>query len=258
MSKMKAKRLILEAYISTESRAAVTRVRPTLEAGAEDEVPSADISMKTPLERTAEVLAVPSNTKEDLVALEKVIERAVEGVWGEACGLQKVLPILQYLDCKREKYARAITNGSYVELLVESNGDERERAMEFSTGTTKTSSVSEASCRQVLGQAMNLNCFTWIVSLGLDEQRRLRSNLVVSISLISLLSIGTVETMIGGDRQDIRLPWSSWDMTRWLVRVAAHEIGGVFQVDVGPNEGTKGCTDSFRMLQCNHERVVFL
>lgn len=55
-----------------------------------DEVTSTVIRMKIPLERTAEVLAVSSDTEEDLVALEKVFERAVEGVGGEACVPQNV------------------------------------------------------------------------------------------------------------------------------------------------------------------------
>ncbi|OAE35927.1 hypothetical protein AXG93_1278s1000 [Marchantia polymorpha subsp. ruderalis] len=58
--------------------------------------------------------------------------------------------------------------------LVEPNVDERERATGFMTGVTAAASVSEASRRQVLGQAMDLNCLTWIVSLGLAEQRRYR------------------------------------------------------------------------------------
>ncbi|OAE21953.1 hypothetical protein AXG93_242s1360 [Marchantia polymorpha subsp. ruderalis] len=156
---MKGRRLILEADNNTESRAAVSRGRPTPEAGAKlnmmrekeapvkkerwtsavsptpvvssrvtrkekgkaimteevppgrDEITSAGIRMKTPLERPAEVLTMSSNIEDDPVALEKVFERAVEDVGGEACGPQK------YLDRKREKYAGATTNGSYVELV---------------------------------------------------------------------------------------------------------------------------------------------
>lgn len=56
---------------------------------------------------------------------------------------------------------------------------EREQAMEFCTGTTMTSSVSEASRRQVLDQAMDLNYLTWIVSMGLAKQWRLRIALMI-------------------------------------------------------------------------------
>ncbi|OAE22906.1 hypothetical protein AXG93_557s1050 [Marchantia polymorpha subsp. ruderalis] len=57
------------------------------------------------------------DTEEDLVALEKVAERVIEDVVGETFAPQKVLPLLQYFDRKREKYARTTTNGSYVELV---------------------------------------------------------------------------------------------------------------------------------------------
>jgi len=41
--------------------------------------------------------------------------------------------------------------------------------MGFPIGMTFVPSISEASCRQVLGQAMDLNCLTWIVSLEMAE-----------------------------------------------------------------------------------------
>ncbi|OAE25242.1 hypothetical protein AXG93_1420s1050 [Marchantia polymorpha subsp. ruderalis] len=114
---------------------------------------------------------------------------------------------------------------SIVHQLVEPNVDERERAMGFMTGVTATASVSEASRCQVLGQAMDLNSLTWIVGLGLADQRRLRVDLVVSTPLLSSLSTGTVVAMNGSERRDIRHPWSSWDVARGLARVAAHGRG---------------------------------
>ncbi|OAE18371.1 hypothetical protein AXG93_2727s1370 [Marchantia polymorpha subsp. ruderalis] len=159
-SKMKSRRLILKADSSTESRAVVTRGRSIPEAGAEVnmvrekeaptekgprsygvrptpvvpsqatrkekgkaimteeeplrqvEVPLTDIRMKIPLERTVEVLTVSSDTEKDRAALEKIIERAVEDVGGEACEPQK-----------RKKYAGAIINGSYVELVRNKTGN---------------------------------------------------------------------------------------------------------------------------------------
>lgn len=54
----------------------------------QDEVSLASIMMKTPLKRTAEVLAVSSDTKEDIAAPHDVIERAVEGTGGATCGPQ--------------------------------------------------------------------------------------------------------------------------------------------------------------------------
>ena len=58
---------------------------------------------------------------------------------------------------------------THVRQLVEPRADERERAMGFATGVTAVPSISEASCWQVLGQAMDLNCLTWIMSLGMAE-----------------------------------------------------------------------------------------
>ncbi len=63
---------------------------------------------------------------------------------------------------------------------MEPNVDERERAMGFPTRVTLVPSIYEASCRHVLGQAMDLNCLTWIVSLGMAEQRRLRATFIVA------------------------------------------------------------------------------
>ncbi|OAE31002.1 hypothetical protein AXG93_1502s1020 [Marchantia polymorpha subsp. ruderalis] len=105
--------------------------------------------------RTAEVLVVSSNTEEDTVALEEVAAKTVEDVGEAECGPHKmaspqtssatvilekgedpsaeesqsqapsaanmlcvqVLPLLQYLDRKREKYAEASTTESYVEII---------------------------------------------------------------------------------------------------------------------------------------------
>ncbi|BBN20292.1 hypothetical protein Mp_8g17980 [Marchantia polymorpha subsp. ruderalis] len=134
---------------------------------------------------------------------------------------------------------------STLHQLVEPNADERERAMGFFTGVTAASSVSEASRRQVLDQAMDLNCLTWIVSLGLAEQGRLRADLVVVTPLISSLPTGTVVAMAGGDRRDIRHPWSLWDVTKGLARVAAHAVGEDSQVEAATKEGTENPS-----LQC--------
>lgn len=141
-TKMKARRLILEADNNTESRTAASQGRPNLEAGTElneetlgrekevpvtkdlrtfavsptplvsrratrkekgkaimtedvpprrDQVTSAGIRMRVPLETPADVLAMSSDTEEDPVALEKVVERIVEDVVGETAAPQKVM-----------------------------------------------------------------------------------------------------------------------------------------------------------------------
>jgi hypothetical protein len=71
--------------------------------------------------------------------------------------------------------------------------------MGFPTGVTSVPSIFEASRRQVLGQAMDLNCLTWIISLGMVEQRRLRATSVVVTPLVSLLSTVMVEASTGGE-----------------------------------------------------------
>ncbi|OAE29012.1 hypothetical protein AXG93_3036s1410 [Marchantia polymorpha subsp. ruderalis] len=158
-TKMKARRLILEADNSTESGAVASQGRSNPEAGAElnvetvvrekevpvekdrqtcvvsttplvtrratrkekykaimteevpigrDQVTSAGTRMRVPLEMPAEVLAVSSDTEEDTLALQKIVERVVEDV---------VIPLLRYLANKREKNAGTTNNGSYVELV---------------------------------------------------------------------------------------------------------------------------------------------
>ncbi|OAE27851.1 hypothetical protein AXG93_1881s1430 [Marchantia polymorpha subsp. ruderalis] len=71
------------------------------------------------------------------------------------------------------------------------------------------------------------------------EQCRLRVDLVVSTPLVSSLPIGTVMAMARCDRRDIRHPWSSWDVTRRLLTVAAHAVGEVFHAEVTTKESTE-------------------
>ncbi len=74
-----------------------------------------------------------------------------------------------------------------LQRLVEPNIDERERAMGFPTRVTLVPSISEVSCRQVLGQAMDLNYLTWIVSIGMAEQCQIKATSIVVTFLVSLL-----------------------------------------------------------------------
>jgi hypothetical protein len=66
-----------------------------------------------------------------------------------------------------------------LQQLVEPNADERVCAMGFPIGMTSVPSISEASFRQVLGHAMDLNCLIWIVSLGMAKQCRRRATSIV-------------------------------------------------------------------------------
>lgn len=84
--------------------------------------------------------------------------------------------------------------------LVEPTADERERAMGFVTGTTTVPSVSETSRRQVLGQAMDLNCLTWIVSLGRAEQLRMRSAGITHHPMVSV-QLASAVVIAGGDQR---------------------------------------------------------
>jgi hypothetical protein len=111
--------------------------------------------------------------------------------------------------------------------LVEPNADEREHAMGFPTGVTSVPSISEASRRQMLGQAMDLNCLTWIVSLGMAEQRRLRATSIIMTPLVSSLPTVTVEASTGGEESCTFHPWSTWDVLGEHVEVVAHVVGGV-------------------------------
>jgi hypothetical protein len=52
-------------------------------------------------------------------------------------------------------------------IMEKPNVDERERAMGFHIGTTTMQGIFKIACRRILGQVMDLNCFTWIFSLVL-------------------------------------------------------------------------------------------
>jgi hypothetical protein len=82
--------------------------------------------------------------------------------------------------------------------LVEPNAAKKKRAMGFPTGTTAVPGFSNATRRQLLGQVINLNCLSWIVSLGWAEQRRKRLDSVTPIPLVSLQPTGTVQAAARG------------------------------------------------------------
>ncbi len=74
---------------------------------------------------------------------------------------------------------------------------------------------------------MDLNCLTWIISLGMAEQRRLRATFVIVTPLVSSLPTVIVEASTGGEESDIFHPWSTWDVLGEHVKVVAHAVGGV-------------------------------
>ena len=71
-------------------------------------------------------------------------------------------------------------------VTEEPNEDERERAMGFLTGTTHLcdNSISKYQRRMLLGQAMDLNCLTWILAIVVTDQHRLHA-MVSSVPLFS-------------------------------------------------------------------------
>jgi hypothetical protein len=74
---------------------------------------------------------------------------------------------------------------STTQEMVEPNADERERVMGFPTGTTNVPGFSEHQRRFLLGQAMDANYMTWIVSLVVAEQKRLASSWLVTWGFMS-------------------------------------------------------------------------
>ncbi len=111
--------------------------------------------------------------------------------------------------------------------LLEPNADEREHVMGFPIGVTLIPSISEASRQQVLGQAMDLNCLTSIVSLGMAEQRRLRATSIIVTPLVSSLPTVTIEALTRGEESCTFHPWSTWDVLGEHVEVVVHVVGGV-------------------------------
>ncbi len=68
---------------------------------------------------------------------------------------------------------------------------------------------------------------TWIVSLGMAEQRWLRATSIVVTPLVSSLPTVTIETSTRGKESCTFHPWSRWDVLGEHVEVMAHAIGGV-------------------------------
>jgi hypothetical protein len=74
---------------------------------------------------------------------------------------------------------------------------------------------------------MDLNCLTWIVSLGMAKQRWLRATYVVVTPFMNSLPTVTIEASIGGEESCIFHPWNTWDVLGDHVEVMAHAVGRV-------------------------------
>jgi hypothetical protein len=74
---------------------------------------------------------------------------------------------------------------------------------------------------------MDLNYLTWIVSLGMAKQRRLRATSIVVTPLVRSLPTVMVKASPRGKESCIFHPRSTWDVLGEQVEVVAHAIGGV-------------------------------
>jgi hypothetical protein len=74
---------------------------------------------------------------------------------------------------------------------------------------------------------MDLNYLTWIVSLGMVEQRRLRATFVIVTPFVSSLPTVMIEASIRGEESCIFHLWSTWDVLGEHVEVVARAAGGV-------------------------------
>jgi hypothetical protein len=106
---------------------------------------------------------------------------------------------------------------SITQEMVEPNADKRERAMGFPTSTTNVNGISEQQRRFLLGQAMDLNYLTWVVSLVVVEQRRLASTLIGHMGFYKLRSamepphlVTRPRKVVGGKRASIAHLWNLW------------------------------------------------
>ncbi|CAK9260459.1 unnamed protein product [Sphagnum jensenii] len=192
-------------------------------------------SLDVPLWRSSGVLRqdadrlVSQAWREAFVHVVKVVDRSPMAVVNRVGQPRMALPTFVSFPASHayREGGPGLVWDTCLQQLVEPNADERERAMGFPTGMTFVPSIFEASRRQVLGQAMDLNCLTWIVSLGMAEQRRLRATFVIVTPLVSSLPTVTVEASTGGEESYTFHPWSTWDVLGEHVKVVAHAVGGV-------------------------------
>jgi hypothetical protein len=120
---------------------------------------------------------------------------------------------------------------SLAQEMVEPNVDERKRAMGFPTGSTKVPDILEQQCQFLLGQAMDLNCLTWVVSLVVAKQKRLASSLTAYMGFYELRSamepphfVKRPSQVVGGERASTGHPWNLWGVGRIFAQDKAEEL----------------------------------
>jgi hypothetical protein len=117
--------------------------------------------------------------------------------------------------------------------MVEPNADERERAMGFPAGTTNVLGLSEHQQRFLLGQAMDVNCLTWIVSLVVAEQKQLASSLVGYMGFYELRAameppplVMMPSKVVGGEEASTAHPWDMWNFGIFVTKDRTREPHG--------------------------------
>jgi hypothetical protein len=122
---------------------------------------------------------------------------------------------------------------STTQEIVEPNADERERAMGFSMGTTNVPGLSEHQQQFLLGQAMDVNYMTWIVSLVVAEQKRLASSLVGYMGFYELRAameppplVMMPGKVVGGEEASTAHPWNMWNFRIFVTKDRARELHG--------------------------------
>jgi hypothetical protein len=116
---------------------------------------------------------------------------------------------------------------------VEPNADESERAMGFPTSTINVPGLSEHQQRFLLGQAMDVNCLTWIVSLVVAEQKRLAFSLVGYMGFYELRAameppplVMMPSKVVEGEEASTAHSWDVWSFGSFVTKDRARELHG--------------------------------
>jgi hypothetical protein len=148
---------------------------------------------------------------------------------------RRVLPMLVSFACLYafKDNGPGLVWDSTTQEMVEPNADERERAMDFSTGTTNVPGLLEHQRRFLLGQAMDVNCLIWIVSLVVAEQKRLASSLVGYMGFYELRAameppplVMMPSKVVGSKEASTAHPWDMWSFRSFVTKDRTRELHG--------------------------------
>ncbi len=94
------------------------------------------------------------------------------------------------------------------------NVNEREWAMGFQINTITMPNIFEGTCRQILGQVIDIDCFTWLFGLVLIEQTHLAQSCPCTHPTHTLVALLVGTTMSMQTTNDITSwvvhPWHKW------------------------------------------------